>query len=71
LVFLGKGTFYFRVQAVDDEGFPSLWSIIKQADTKLSTTIFGVILGGGLIVVILAIVIPLVLIRRKKKIPTR
>ncbi|NHK32491.1 MAG: hypothetical protein FK730_14150 [Asgard group archaeon] len=70
-VFLGKGTFYFRVQAVDDEGFPSPWSIVKQADTKLSTTIFGVILGGGLIVVILAIVIPLVLIRRKKKVPTR
>jgi hypothetical protein len=70
-VFLGKGTFYFRVQAIDNEGFPSPWSLVKQADTKLSTTIFGVILGGGLIVVILAIVIPLVLVRRKKKIPVR
>ncbi|NHK32493.1 MAG: hypothetical protein FK730_14160 [Asgard group archaeon] len=70
-VLLGKGTFYFRVQAVDNEDFTSQWSLIKQADTKLSSTIFGVILGGGLIVVILAIVIPLVLVRRKKKIPTR
>jgi hypothetical protein len=70
-VFLGKGTFYFRVQSVDDEGFPSLWSLVKQANTKLSTTIFGVIVGGGLVIVILAIVIPLVLVRRKKKIPVR
>lgn len=70
-VMIGKGTFYFRVQAVDNEDFPSSWSIVKQAETKLSTMIIGIIAGGGLVVIILAIVIPLALIRRKKKVPTR
>jgi hypothetical protein len=72
LVFgLGKGTFYFRVRAVDNEGLSSEWSLVDQAVVRLSTAISGVIFGGALILIILAIVIPLVLIRRKKKIPTR
>jgi hypothetical protein len=70
-VMIGKGDFYFRVQAVDDEGFPSEWSIAKSTTVNLSTTILGIIIGGGAVVLILAILIPLLLVRRKKKIPTR
>jgi hypothetical protein len=71
-VMIGKGTFHFRVQAVDDEGFPSAWSLFKTVNVKTSGTILFVLIGGGSLVVILAILIPLILIRRRKtKIPTR
>ncbi len=71
LVMIGKGTFYFRVQAVDDEDYPSPWSLVKSATIKISTTILGIIIGGGAVVLILAILIPLILVKRRKKIPTR
>ncbi|NHK32492.1 MAG: hypothetical protein FK730_14155 [Asgard group archaeon] len=70
-VMIGKGSFYFRVQAVDDEGLLSEWSLAKSATVNLSTAILGIIVGGGAVVLILAILIPVLLVRRKKKIPTR
>ncbi|NHJ48577.1 MAG: hypothetical protein FK733_12400 [Asgard group archaeon] len=72
-VTLGKGTFYFRVQSIDDEGLPSAWSLVKVANVNIAGTILYVIIGGGALVLIAAIVIPLVLVMRKKKkgTPTR
>ena len=72
-VSVGKGTHYFRVQAVDNEGLPSAWSLVEIAEVNVAGTLLYVIIGGGALILIAAIVIPLVLIMRKKKkgVPTR
>jgi hypothetical protein len=72
-VSISKGTYYFRVQAVDDEGLSSVWSLAEITTVKTSGAMLYVIIGGGALVLIAAIVIPLVLIMRKKKkgMPTR
>jgi hypothetical protein len=68
---LSKGTFYFRVKAVDDEGLSSLWSIVEHVEVKLSFLATSLIFGSGLLVIIAVIVVVTVVVRRKKKIPTR
>jgi hypothetical protein len=71
-VMIGKGTYHFRVQAVDNEGLPGFWSIKETVNVNAAGAILFVIIGGGSLVVILAILIPLILIRRRKtKMPTR
>jgi len=71
-VMIGKGTFYFRVQAIDDEGLAGSWSATQTVLVNLSSgVIWGIIGGGAGLLVVLAIVITLVIVRRKKKIATR
>ncbi|NPE09237.1 MAG: hypothetical protein GNW80_13205 [Asgard group archaeon] len=70
---LKKGTYYFRVRAVDDEGLPSLWSNVEQIEITgelLGPMMLG-IYSGILALVLAGVIILVVLIRRKKKAVTR
>ncbi|MFW9923986.1 MAG: LVIVD repeat-containing protein [Candidatus Thorarchaeota archaeon] len=69
---LGNGLHYFRVQAFDDEGLASDWSLIETVDISVSTLVSGLILGGGLLLIITIIIVTSVIIRKKhKKLPIR
>ena len=70
---LKKGTYYFRVRAVDDEGLPSFWSNIEQIEITgelLGPMMLG-IYGGILALVLTGVIVLVVLIRRRKKAVTR
>ncbi|MFW9923065.1 MAG: hypothetical protein ACFFDW_07220, partial [Candidatus Thorarchaeota archaeon] len=68
---LGKGDFYFRVRAVDDEGLAGNWSPVKSTSVTLSTLITGLIAGGGLLLIVVIIVVIAIVVRKKKKVSTR
>jgi len=71
--FLSKGTYYFRVRAVDVTDLMSAWSNVEDLEVTfglLSPMWLGII-GGGLVALIIIIVIIAVVVRRKKKVPTR
>ncbi|MGC9777859.1 MAG: hypothetical protein HZR80_01290 [Candidatus Heimdallarchaeota archaeon] len=68
---LGKGTFFFRVRAVDNYGVVSDWSNVESTTVKLATLWIGLIIGGGLLVIVVLIVVISLVVRRKKRTPTR
>jgi hypothetical protein len=68
---LAKGTYHFRVQAIDDEGLASIWSFTQSVEVKLAFLYTCLIAGGGLLLIVAVIVVVTVVVRRKKKTPTR
>jgi len=68
---LKKGTFFFRVRAVDNYDIASDWSSVETTTVKMSTFVFGIILGVALVALIGITMVIFLVVKRKKKTPTR